>query len=68
MNIEQIARSAKQAAIELAAVPTQVKNRALMEIAENLATQADRIVSFTMLSPIASRCRFPPSVRTRRVR
>jgi len=45
MEIQEIAATAKLAAIKLAAVSTDIKNRALAEIADALEAEADAIVA-----------------------
>ena len=45
MNITEIAKTAKSASIQLAAVKTDVKNKALAEIAKALKQHSDKIVS-----------------------
>lgn len=45
MGIHQTAAKAKQAAIKLAAVPTQIKNQALAAIAEALESNAQAIIA-----------------------
>lgn len=69
MGIQQTAAAAKQAAIQLAAVSTEMKNRALAEIAGDLEANADAIVAANekdlmhaeqerLASPLLKRLRF----------
>lgn len=69
MGIQQTAAAAKQAAIQLAAVSTEKKNRALAEIAADLEASADAIVAANekdlihaeqerLASPLLKRLRF----------
>ncbi|MGD9368061.1 MAG: glutamate-5-semialdehyde dehydrogenase [Desulfobacteraceae bacterium] len=69
MGIQQTAAAAKQAAIQLAAVSSEMKNRALAEIAADLEAHADAIVAANekdlmhaeqerLASPLLKRLRF----------
>ena len=57
VNLEQMGRAAKLASRGLATLPTQVKNRALLAIADEIEAQADHIMAENALDMAEGRAR-----------